>query len=224
MKADIKGALARPAAAPCPGPLRGLPLDCVLPPRPWVAGHHAVQEGRWGVGEGCRQLHDPQGCLGLQATHTFLLPCPRHGPRGDSSPSVPPAHCSELLEPLWQQQGKCARGSWAGGGHPSGPPCLRRAPQRAPEAEKCTLHLGSQQVAALRAEGAGPRAAPGPPQHSPGEGGASSLSRCFSTQPMVTPEGTLCPGLADSVLLWPLGPAKSQLVNSQAQFLLLTTQ
>lgn len=76
----------------------------------------------------------------------------------------------------------------------------------------------------LRAEGAGPRAAPGPPQHSPGEGGASSLSRCFSTQPMVTPEGTLCPGLADSVLLWPLGPAKSQLVNSQAQFLLLTTQ
>lgn len=41
---------------------------------------------------------------------------------------------------------------------------------------------------------------------------------------MVTPEGTLHGGLADSVLLWPLGPAKSQLVNSQAHFLLLTPQ
>lgn len=40
--------------------------------------------------------------------------------------------------------------------------------------------------------------------------------RGFSAQPMVTPEGTLHGGLADSVLLWPLGPAKSQLINSQA--------
>lgn len=61
MKADIKGALARPAAAPRPGPLRGLPLDCVLPPRPWVAGHHAAQEGRWGWGRGAGSSTTPKG-------------------------------------------------------------------------------------------------------------------------------------------------------------------
>lgn len=34
----------------------------------------------------------------------------------------------------------------------------------------------------------------------------------------------LCAGLAESALLRQLGPAKSQLVNIQAPFLLLTTQ
>lgn len=63
MKADIKGALARPAAAPPPGPLQGLPLDSALspPPMPGLQDIEQPQsgDGVQGVGGGVQAAPRP---------------------------------------------------------------------------------------------------------------------------------------------------------------------